>query len=70
MAISREELEKLAKAVIEEALTFNEPSCGEPHYFCVFCNAELHGYIARRANFVHENDCPVLTAEKIIGGAI
>jgi hypothetical protein len=68
MMITNAELKMMAQAVIEEGLTYDSPSCGEPSFYCVFCTSELRGWSVKVDQFSHDSDCPVLTAEKIVNG--
>ena len=60
--------EKLAEAILECDLDYVD-GCREDHYFCCFCEAELHtrlSYKKALLDFKHKENCAVLLAIKIL----
>lgn len=64
--VTKADIVAMAEAIAAESLVFHEPACGEPHYYCIFCDEELHGWIAEKEDFLHKEGCPAAIADSVL----
>lgn len=60
-----ENVKKLAKAILEDPLTYMNGDY-TPYYYCSYCEATLEGYGIKVEDFIHNIDCPVITAGLVL----